>query len=206
MIDSDYRSACRQEPDSTVVRVGGSTMRILISVSCFETLPAIGREITLLTYLPRAEDALQLYGSATRWNGTSSRADLRLRNRAAARGRDPEAAPPPRACGRPSIGTRTSSSRSPAWAEARLAPRVELREKFTPGVTVDDPAGSGNARRAPGRDRGDAAAACPRWVSRGAGRLGCPGGASGMGANATVETVIRKALQQGSSIGDDKAR
>jgi Holliday junction DNA helicase RuvA len=39
-------------------------LRLLISVSCFETLPAVRKEVHLLTYLHVREDALLLYGFA----------------------------------------------------------------------------------------------------------------------------------------------
>jgi len=79
----------------------------------------------------------------------------------------------------------------------KLASRlvVDWREKFTPGDR--ETSGSGNARAL---QVGIGGTRRPALVSLGfhaGGRLGCPGGASGMGANATVETVIRKALQQG---------
>src|SRR3989442_6704584 len=49
-------------PTVALVQVGGVTLRLQISVSCFETLPAAGREAHLLTYLHVREDALQLFG------------------------------------------------------------------------------------------------------------------------------------------------
>jgi Holliday junction DNA helicase RuvA len=64
MIDGVSGTLVAKMPTSAVVRLGGFNLRLLISVSCFETLPAVGRELSLLTYLHVREDALQLYGFA----------------------------------------------------------------------------------------------------------------------------------------------
>ena len=64
MIDAVTGTLVAKMPTSVVVQVGGFNLRLLISVSCFETLPALGRDVTLLSYLHVREDAMQLYGFA----------------------------------------------------------------------------------------------------------------------------------------------
>ncbi|HSQ59089.1 MAG TPA: Holliday junction branch migration protein RuvA [Acidobacteriota bacterium] len=64
MIDAVSGVLSAKTPTAAVVRTGGFDLRLLISVSCFETLPAVGKEVHLLTYLHVREDALLLYGFA----------------------------------------------------------------------------------------------------------------------------------------------
>ncbi|HTM01516.1 MAG TPA: Holliday junction branch migration protein RuvA [Candidatus Omnitrophota bacterium] len=64
MIDALSGTLVSKMPTSAVVRMGGISIRLHISVSCFETLPAVGQTLSLLTYLHVREDALQLYGFA----------------------------------------------------------------------------------------------------------------------------------------------
>jgi Holliday junction DNA helicase RuvA len=64
MIDAVSGVLSAKTPTAAVVRTGGFDLRLLISVSCFETLPALGKEVHLLTYLHVREDALLLYGFA----------------------------------------------------------------------------------------------------------------------------------------------
>ncbi len=64
MIDALNGVLAAKTPTAAVVRVGGFDLRLLISVSCFETLPAVGKEVHLLTYLHVREDAMLLYGFA----------------------------------------------------------------------------------------------------------------------------------------------
>src|SRR6187549_1155296 len=64
MIDAVTGILAAKTPTYAVVRTGGLHLHVLISVSCFETLPAVGREITLLSHLHVREDALQLFGFA----------------------------------------------------------------------------------------------------------------------------------------------
>ena len=64
MIDAVSGTLASKTPTYAVVCVGGFNLRVLISVSCFETLPAVGRDVALLTYLHVREDALQLFGFA----------------------------------------------------------------------------------------------------------------------------------------------
>ena len=200
MIDSITGALAAKNPTSTVVRVGGFNMRILISVSCFETLPAIGREITLLTYLHVREDALQLYGFSDEVernlferlisvSGIGPRLAVGILSGAtASRVREAiESGDADFLVTLPGVGKKLAS---------RLV--VELREKFTPAVTVTTQPGAGT----PGALRvgiaGDAATAL---VSLGFTRSGAVSAVQEalqeLGANATVETVIRKALQKG---------
>lgn len=64
MIDAVSGTLVSKMPTSAVVRIGGFHLRLNISVSCFETLPALGQTLSLVTYLHVREDALQLYGFA----------------------------------------------------------------------------------------------------------------------------------------------
>lgn len=64
MIDAVSGVLSAKTPTAAVVRVAGFDLRLLISVSCFETLPAVGKEVHLLAYLHVREDALLLYGFA----------------------------------------------------------------------------------------------------------------------------------------------
>jgi len=200
MIDSITGALAAKNPTSTVVRVGGFNMRILISVSCFETLPAIGREITLLTYLHVREDALQLYGFSDEVernlferlisvSGIGPRLAVGiLSGSTASRVREAiESGDADFLVTLPGVGKKLAS---------RLV--VELREKFTPAVTVTTQPGAGTPGALQVGIAGDAAAAL---VSLGFTRSGAVSAVQealqDLGANATVETVIRKALQQG---------
>ncbi|TMQ63322.1 MAG: Holliday junction branch migration protein RuvA [Candidatus Eisenbacteria bacterium] len=200
MIDSITGALAAKNPTSTVVRVGGFNMRILISVSCFETLPAIGREITLLTYLHVREDALQLYGFSDEVernlferlisvSGIGPRLAVGILSGAtASRVREAiESGDADFLVTLPGVGKKLAS---------RLV--VELREKFTPAVTVTTQPGAGTPGALQVGIAGDAAAAL---VSLGFTRSGAVSAVQealqDLGANATVETVIRKALQQG---------
>ncbi|HZE19520.1 MAG TPA: Holliday junction branch migration protein RuvA, partial [Candidatus Angelobacter sp.] len=64
MIASVRGPLTAKTPTAALIQVGGITLRLQISVSCFETLPAVGKEVQLLTYLHVREDALQLFGFA----------------------------------------------------------------------------------------------------------------------------------------------
>ena len=200
MIDSITGALAAKNPTSTVVRVGGFNMRILISVSCFETLPAIGREITLLTYLHVREDALQLYGFSDEVernlferlisvSGIGPRLAVGILSGAtASRVREAiESGDADFLVTLPGVGKKLAS---------RLV--VELREKFTPAVTVTTQPGAGTPGALQVGIAGDAAAAL---VSLGFTRSGAVSAVQealqDLGANATVETVVRKALQQG---------
>jgi len=64
VIDAVRGVLAAKTPTAAVIRVSGFDMRLLISVSCFETLPAVGKEVHLLTYLHVREDAMALFGFA----------------------------------------------------------------------------------------------------------------------------------------------
>ena len=200
MIDSITGALAAKNPTSTVIRVGGFNMRVLISVSCFETLPAIGREITLLTYLHVREDALQLYGFSDEVernlferlisvSGIGPRLAVGILSGAtASRVREAiESGDADFLVTLPGVGKKLAQ---------RLV--VELREKFTPTVTVTTQPGAGMPGALQVGIAGDAAAAL---VSLGFTRSGAVAAVQEalqeLGPNATVETVIRKALQQG---------
>jgi hypothetical protein len=51
MIAAVHGTLVAKMPTAALVLIGGITLRIQISVSCFETLPAVGREVHLLTHL-----------------------------------------------------------------------------------------------------------------------------------------------------------
>lgn len=52
--------------DAAIVSVGGIGMRLLAPVTTLDALPAVGSEVTLFAHLVVREDALTLYGFATR--------------------------------------------------------------------------------------------------------------------------------------------
>jgi len=200
MIDSITGALAAKNPTSTVIRVGGFNMRVLISVSCFETLPAIGREITLLTYLHVREDALQLYGFSDEVernlferlisvSGIGPRLAVGILSGAtASRVREAiESGDADFLVTLPGVGKKLAQ---------RLV--VELREKFTPVVTVTTQPGAGTPGALQVGIAGDAAAAL---VSLGFTRSGAVSAVQEalqeLGGSATVEGVIRKALQQG---------
>jgi Holliday junction DNA helicase RuvA len=200
MIDAITGTLAAKNPTSTVIRVGGFSMRVLISVSCFETLPAIGREITLLTYLHVREDALQLFGFSDEVernlferlisvSGIGPRLAVGILSGAtASRVREAiESGDADFLVTLPGVGKKLAQ---------RLV--VELREKFAPAVTMISQPGTGTPGALQIGIGGDAAAAL---VSLGFTRSGAVSAVQEalqeLGANATVETVIRKALQQG---------
>jgi Holliday junction DNA helicase RuvA len=200
MIDSITGTLAAKNPTSMVVRVGGFNMRLLISVSCFETLPAIGREITLLTYLHVREDALQLYGFSDEVernlferlisvSGIGPRLAVGILSGAtASRVREAiESGDADFLVTLPGVGKKLAQ---------RLI--VELREKFAAVVTVTSQPGAGTPGALQIGIGGDAAAAL---VSLGFTRSGAVAAVQGalqeLGPSATVEILIRKALQQG---------
>jgi Holliday junction DNA helicase RuvA len=182
------------------VRVGGFSLRLLISVSCFETLPAIGREVSLLSYLHVREDALQLYGFADEVernlferlisvSGIGPRLAVGIlsgatasRVREAIEGGDADFL-----VTLPGVGKKLAQ---------RLV--VELREKFAPGAVSTLPAAAGTPGALQGGVGADAAAAL---VSLGFTRSGAQAAAQSalqeLGPSATAEALVRRALQQG---------
>ena len=200
MIAAVHGPLVAKMPTAALVQVGGVTLKLQISVSCFETLPAAGREVHLLTYLHVREDALQLFGftdeqerslfeSLISISGIGPRLAIGILSGAtAARLREGiEAGDTEFLVTLPGVGKKLAQ---------RLV--VELREKFAPGVPAKVPMGSG----APGAlhvgTGGDAAAAL---VSLGFTRLQAQSAVNEalqeLGADASVEEVIRKALRQG---------
>ena len=187
-------------PTSALVQVGGITLRLQISVSCFETLPAVGREAHLLTYLHVREDALQLYGFADEVernlfeslisvSGIGPRLAVGILSGAtAARVREGiEAGDEGFLVSLPGVGKKLAQ---------RLI--VELREKFAPGVEARIPASAGAPGALHVARGGDAAAAL---MSLGFTRTGAQAAVQEalkeLGAEAPVEALVRKALQLG---------
>src|SRR5881397_3235206 len=145
MIAAVHGALIAKMPTAALVQVGGVTLRLQISVSCFETLPAAGREAHLLTYLHVREDALQLYGFADEVernmfenlisvSGIGPRLAVGILSGAtAARLREGiEAGDADFLVTLPGVGKKLAQ---------RLV--VELREKFTPVVTVTSQPGAG---------------------------------------------------------------
>ena len=202
MIDAVTGILAAKTPTYAVVRTGGLHLHVLISVSCFETLPAVGREITLLSHLHVREDALQLFGFADEVernlferlisvSGIGPRLAVGILSGAtASRVREAiESGDADFLVTLPGVGKKLAQ---------RLV--VELREKFAPGTTLTGSLPSGFG--APGALQvgvaGDAAAAL---VSLGFTRSGAMSAVQDalqeLGPQATVEAVVRRALQQG---------
>jgi len=200
MIDAITGTLAAKTPTSAVVRVGGLHFRILISVSCFETLTAIGREVTLLTYLHVREDALQLFGFADEVernlferlisvSGIGPRLAVGILSGAtASRVREAiETSDADFLVTLPGVGKKLAQ---------RLV--VELRERFAPTIPGTLPAPAGMPGSLQIGTAGDAAAAL---VSLGFTRSGAMSAVQEalqeLGASATVEALVRRALQQG---------
>jgi Holliday junction DNA helicase RuvA len=183
-----------------VIRTGGFNLRLLISVSCFETLPALQRDITLLTYLHVREDALQLYGFADEVernlferlisvSGIGPRLAVGILSGAtASRVREAiEAGDADFLVTLPGVGKKLAQ---------RLI--VELREKFSPGVTAAQTPGAGTPGALQTAVSGDAAAALVSLgFTRSAAVAAVQEALQELGAGATVETLVRRALRQG---------
>ncbi|MBF0400212.1 MAG: Holliday junction branch migration protein RuvA [Magnetococcales bacterium] len=54
-----------KQPDHIVLDVGGVGYRLFIALSTYETLPAVGEQVRMLTLTHVREDALHLYGFAS---------------------------------------------------------------------------------------------------------------------------------------------
>ena len=200
MIDAITGTIAAKNPTSMVMRVGGFNMRLLISVSCFETLPAIGREITLLTYLHVREDALQLFGFTDETerslfehlisvSGIGPRlATGILSGATAGRVREAiEAGDVEFLVGLPGVGKKLAQ---------RLL--VELREKFAPGALTRLPAAAGAPGALTAGMGGDAASALVSLgFTRPQAQSAVQEALQELGSDATVEAVIRRALRQG---------
>jgi holliday junction DNA helicase RuvA len=187
-------------PTAALVQVGGVTLKLQISVSCFETLPAVGREVHLLTYLHVREDLLQLFGF------TDEAERSLFENLISVSGIGPRLAT--------GILSGATAGRLREGIEAgdveflvtlpgvgkKLAQRlvVELREKFAPGSVTKLPISAG----APGALTvglgGDALAALVSLgFTRPQAQTAVQEALHELGSEATVESVIRRALRQG---------
>lgn len=200
MIDSVTGILAAKSPTSAVVRTGGFNFRILISVSCFETLPAVQKEITLLTYLHVREDALVLYGFADHVernlfenlisvSGIGPRLAVGILSGAtASRVREAiEAGDADFLVTLPGVGKKLAQ---------RLV--VELREKFAPGSATLPTPGVGIPGALQSGKSGDAAAALVSLgFTRNAAVAAVQEALQDLGSDASVETLVRKALSQG---------
>jgi holliday junction DNA helicase RuvA len=200
MIDAVRGVLAAKSPTSAVVRTGGFDLRLQISVSCFETLPALGKEIHLLSYLHVREDALQLFGFADvverdlferliSVSGIGPRLAVGILSGAtASRVREAiEAGDAEFLQTLPGVGKKLAQ---------RLL--VELRERITP--LVAGPAASPGAAL-PGalttNAANDAAIALQSLgFTRGGAQSAVHDALAELGANASAEAIIRRALQQ----------
>jgi Holliday junction DNA helicase RuvA len=202
MIDAVSGTLVSKMPTSAVIRLGGVHLRLLISVSCFETLPATGRELSLLTYLHVREDALQLYGFADHVerdlferlisvSGIGPRLAVgilsgatALRVRQALQSGDAEFLQT-----LPGVGKKLAQ---------RLI--VELGEKVVTGPGGAAPAAAGMPGALGAMGSGVVADAAAALAALGFTRSGAQSAAQEavqeMGDAATVESVVRRALQQ----------
>jgi len=200
MIASVRGPLTAKTPTAALIQVGGITLRLQISVSCFETLPAVGKEVQLLTYLHVREDALQLFGFADETerglfenlisvSGIGPRlATGILSGATASRLREAiEAGDVEFLVGLPGVGKKLAQ---------RLL--VELREKFTPGAMTRVPAASGTPGALHVGTGGDAAAALVSLgFTRPQAQTAVQEALHELGSDASVEAVIRRALRQG---------
>src|SRR5262245_23485359 len=199
MIDAVHGTLAAKSPTSAVVRSGGFDLRLHVSVSCFETLPALGKEIHLLTYLHVREDALQLYGFAD-----AVERDL-FERLISVSGVGPRLA-----AGTLSGGTagRVRGATETGEADVRetlpgvgkkLAQRllVELREKIPPASAATSPAGASIPGALTTNVASDAAIALQSLgFTRSGAQSAVQDALAEMGAGATAEAIIRRALQQ----------
>ena len=187
-------------PTAALVQVGGITLRLHISVSCFETLPAAGKDVHLLTYLHVREDALQLFGftdeterglfeSLISVSGIGPRLATGILSGATApRLREAiEAGDAEFLVSLPGVGKKLAQ---------RLV--VELREKYAPSAMIRLPVSSGAPGALTAGMGGDAAAALiSLGFTRPQAQSAVQEALAELGAEATVEAVIRRALRQG---------
>ncbi len=202
MIAALHGTLVAKMPTSALVQVGGVTVRVLISVSCFETLPATGKEVHLLTHLHVREDALQLYGFADEVEramfehlisvaGIGPRVAVGILSGAtASRVRDAI-----------EVGDADFLVTLPGVGK-KLAQRVlvELREKLAPGAAAPAaPAGAGTpgALQGGGRAADAATALMSLGFTRSGAQVAVQGALQELGNDASVEALVRKALQQG---------
>jgi len=198
MIDALHGVLAAKSPTSAVVRVGGFDMRLHISVSCFETLPALGKEIHLLTYLHVREDALQLFGFADvverdlfermiSVTGIGPRLAVGILSGAtASRVRDAI-----------ETGDAEFLQTLPGVGK-KLAQRllVELREKMVPSAPASPP-GAALPGALTNNVASDASIALQSLgFTRGGAQSAVQDALADLGANASAEAIIRRALQQ----------
>jgi len=200
MIASVRGPLTAKTPTAALIQVGGITLRLQISVSCFETLPAVGKEVQLLTYLHVREDALQLFGFADETerglfenlisvSGIGPRlATGILSGATASRLREAiEAGDVEFLVGLPGVGKKLAQ---------RLL--VELREKFAPGAMTKLPVASGTPGALHVGTGGDAAAALVSLgFTRPQAQSAVQDALHELGSDASVEAVVRRALRQG---------
>ena len=62
LIDSISGILFLKTPARVVVDISGIRFQVNISISCFESLPDLGKQIEILTYLHVKDDILDLYG------------------------------------------------------------------------------------------------------------------------------------------------
>ena len=200
MISAVRGPLAAKTPTAALVQVAGITLRLQISVSCFETLPAVGKDVHLLTYLHVREDALQLFGFADETErslfenlisvtGIGPRlATGILSGATAARLREAiEAGDLEFLVGLPGVGKKLAQ---------RLL--VELREKFAPGALTKLPVAAGTPGALHVGMGGDAAAALVSLgFTRPQAQSAVQEALHELGSDATVESVIRRALRQG---------
>jgi Holliday junction DNA helicase RuvA len=198
MIDAVHGVLSAKSPTSAVVRAGGFDLRLLISVSCFETLPALGKEVHLLSYLHVREDALQLFGFADvverdlferliSVSGIGPRLAVGILSGAtASRVREAiEVGDAPFLQTLPGVGKKLAQ---------RLV--VELRERIAP-MSPSPPPGAAMPGAMTTNAAADAAIALQSLgFTRGGAQSAVQDALADLGANATAETIIRRALQQ----------
>ena len=62
MIDSVSGILFKKDPSAAIIDIGGVRLKVFITVSSYEELPAKGEQVEILTYLHVKEDILNLYG------------------------------------------------------------------------------------------------------------------------------------------------
>ena len=198
MIDAVRGVLAAKSPTSAVIRVGGLDMRLHISVSCFETLPALGKEIHLLSYLHVREDLLQLYGFADvvereiferliSVSGIGPRLGVGILSGAtAARVREAiEAGDADFLQTLPGVGKKLAQ---------RLV--LELREKVTSAGSMAPPGAAFPGGLAPSIASDASIALQSLGFTRGGATSAVQDALAELGAKATAETIIRRALRQ----------
>jgi Holliday junction DNA helicase RuvA len=198
MIDAVSGVLSAKTPTAAVVRVGGFDLRLLISVSCFETLPAVGKEVHLLTYLHVREDALLLYGFADvverdlferliSVSGIGPRLAVGILSGATA------------SRVREALGNGDAEFlQTLPGVGKKLAQRlvVELGEKAAPAAP-SAPAGAGLPGALSATVASDAAIALQALgFTRGGAQAAVQEALQDLGAGAGIEAIIRRALQQ----------